>query len=103
MERTINHYSFGEEIRYGAAKSEKTPTSRKVVLPGKLVSLHHGSPYLCSACSVCPSGVRHQGFVDKISRGGCSTCCQLMFLVADCWEIKQHAVEIVTGSCSYKT
>lgn len=66
------------------------------------VLLHNSNSYLCFACLFCLSGVHHQVFVDKISRDGCSTYCQLTFLVANYWENKQHAVEIFIQNCSYE-
>lgn len=51
-------------------------------------SVQQCNPYLHFACLFCLSGVHHQVFVDKISRDGCSTYCQLMFLVTNYWENK---------------
>lgn len=66
------------------------------------ILLHNNNSYLCFACLFSLSRVHRQVFVDKISRDGCSTYCQLMFLVANCWENKEHAVEIFIENCSYE-
>lgn len=51
------------------------------------------NPYLRFACLFSLSAVHPQVFADKISRDGCSTYCQLMFLVTNYWENKEHANE----------
>lgn len=85
--------SISEVVPAEPAVSDKRETLERVILlmsPIFLqhtlhhqVLLHNSNSYLCFVCLFCLSAVHHQVFVDKTPRDGRSTCCQLMFLVAN--------------------